>query len=147
MNSLAVKGVQVMSMRRYFSVAALLAVALAGCTGPQPPAYRGLDMAAQLSPSSGDGSRHIPFHYADNHADLSRYTEIMLDPVAVYSGPDHQFGDLSQEDRLALASYMSGEFAETLKAKTVGSVCRTTRQGWGGNHPFPDLSRPIAVRL
>ncbi|TNC96903.1 MAG: hypothetical protein FD119_1409 [Stygiobacter sp.] len=95
----------------------LLVMILAGCANSQPVAYRGLDLAPQLGPNSNDDDEHIPFHYAANDADWNRYTEIVLDPVVVYGSPDHQFGELPQEDRVELAAYMGEQFAEALKTK------------------------------
>ena len=35
----------------------------------------------------------------------------------IYRGPDQQFGDISEEDKASLASYMQSQFAEKLRSR------------------------------
>ena len=42
---------------------------------------------------------------------------ILERPVVIYRGPDHQFGDMSEEDKAALADYMKSQFTETLRSR------------------------------
>lgn len=98
---------------------ALLAVGLlAGCaTTAHPVIYHGLDSASQLAPNTQDKKGHIPYLYTSVNSDWSRYTSVMLDPVAVYAGADEQFGKLPEKDRKALAGYMQAQFAQALGLK------------------------------
>ena len=46
-----------------------------------------------------------------------KYSAIIVDPVAVYSGPDNQFGDLSKADKQELARYMDTTFNKVLSQR------------------------------
>jgi hypothetical protein len=46
-----------------------------------------------------------------------KYNALIIDPVAIYSGPDHQFGDLSEADKQELARYMDTTFRKTLSQR------------------------------
>jgi hypothetical protein len=95
-----------------FGTIALLTVPalLAACTGTTPMAYSGIDSAALLQKNLGSNN-HVKFAYAAPDFDLARYTRMIVDPVAIYNGPDQQFGSLSVADRTLVASYMRDEFA------------------------------------
>jgi hypothetical protein len=95
-----------------FGTIALLAapVLLAACSGTAPVAYTGIDSAALLQRDSR-GDNHVKFAYAAPDVDLAHYTRMIVDPVAIYNGPDQQFGSLSIADRMSVASYMRDEFA------------------------------------
>jgi len=90
---------------------------LAGCAGTQPLSYQGLASAAQLAPNPQDKDGHIPFLYAADGIDWQQYTSIILDPVTIYSGPDQQFGDTSDANKIELANYMQAQFSQSLKTK------------------------------
>lgn len=97
--------------------AALLACALlAGCASPQPVAFTGLASAPDLQPNPQDDSGHVPFRYAREVA-WQRYTKVIVEPVALYAGPDHQFGDMTPEDRDLLARYMQARLAQKLATR------------------------------
>jgi len=89
---------------------------LAGCSGAEPVAYTGIASSSQLRPDPNDASGRIPYRYATS-VDWRDYTRAMIDPVAIYRGPDHQFGDMSDNDRAALGSYMQTQFAEKLATR------------------------------
>jgi Protein of unknown function (DUF3313) len=89
---------------------------LAGCATTQPVAYKGLASASGLAPNpQKDG--HVPFRYSGDDSDWSKDTSVILDPVAVYSGPDQQFGNTSEADKTILVDYMQRQFAQALKTK------------------------------
>jgi hypothetical protein len=96
-------------------IAAVVAV-LAGCGSADPVAYSGLASSSYLKPDPQDGSGHVPFRYA-TQVDWRRYSRAIIDPVTVYRGPDHQFGDMSEEDKTALVTYMQSQFAEKLGSR------------------------------
>ncbi len=86
-------------------------VLLAACTGTAPVAYTGIASAGLLQ-KNPSGDDHVNFAYAVPDVGLARYTQVIVEPVAIYTGPDQQFGSLSTADRAAVAGYMRGEFAD-----------------------------------
>jgi hypothetical protein len=54
----------------------------------------------------------VNFAYAAPDVGLTHYTKLIFEPVAIYTGPDQQFGSLSGADRAAIADYMRAEFAD-----------------------------------
>ncbi|MHC6084415.1 DUF3313 domain-containing protein [Ralstonia solanacearum] len=96
----------------------LIAVAcasLVGCAGVQPVAYSGVESSRYLKPNPQDDSGRVPYSYS-TQVDWSRYRRVMMDPVVIYRGADNQFGNMSEGDRAALASYMQNRFAEKLQS-------------------------------
>lgn len=93
------------------TVSLAASVLLAACSGTAPVAYTGIDSAAllQKNPRSDD---HVPLVYAASDVGLARYTRMVVEPVAIYDGPDQQFGALSAADRMLIADYMRDEFAK-----------------------------------
>lgn len=91
-----------------------LAILTTGCASNQPVRYAGIDSTSQLTPNTGDKSDRIPYHYT-SQVDWKKYHSIIIDPVSIYQGTDHQFGDMEQSDRQKLAAYMQKQFAETLR--------------------------------
>jgi hypothetical protein len=89
--------------------------------------------------------------YVNPSANFTTYRNVIVDPASVYTGPDAQFGDISQDDRAKYAAIMADELssdvakafppltgpptAETLRLrvvllgakKTVGGVATATR--------------------
>ena len=98
-----------------FSILAFCA-ALAACAGTQPIPYAGIASSSQMSRSQSDDSGRIPFEYKSN-TDWRKYTSFVLDPVSIYRGSDSQFEDISEDDKVFLASYMQTEFGEKLEAR------------------------------
>lgn len=94
-------------------LAAAICGLLAGCASPDPVAYRDLASSADLKPNPDGDSGNVPYRYA-RHVDWRSYTNAIVLPVEIYQGPDNQFGDLSQEDRTALAQYMQKRFTGKL---------------------------------
>jgi hypothetical protein len=66
-----------------------------------------------LTPNPSDGSGHVPYRYATT-VDWRAYNKAIFEPVVIYRGADHQFGDMSEQDKASLASYMQTRFAEKL---------------------------------
>jgi hypothetical protein len=86
---------------------------LTACAGVQPVAYSGISSSPQLKQNRDGDSGKVPFKYAAPVV-WSRYTQVMLDPVAVYQGADNQFGDMKDVDRTELAGYMAETFSKKL---------------------------------
>jgi hypothetical protein len=106
----------------------VIAMALTGCAGTPPAHYAKLASSPQLSANTDDQSDRIPYRYS-TPVDWKKYANIMIEPVAVYQGTDNQFGDMSLDDKKALASYMREKFSEELRPR------------------FREVSTPIAGTL
>jgi len=89
---------------------------LSACAGVQPVAYSSLASSSQLKENRDHDAAQTPFRYAEPVV-WSHYSQVIVDPVAVYRGSDNQFGDLSDEDKDVLAAYMKKTFAETLSKR------------------------------
>ncbi|GLQ87300.1 DUF3313 domain-containing protein [Dyella flagellata] len=99
------------SPHRWQLLLAAACIALAGCASVKPIPYSGLASSSYLSPDTHNS--RVPYRY-DTAVGWRSYQKIILDPVAVYQGPDNQFGSMRDEDKSALASYMQNEFAQKL---------------------------------
>lgn len=93
-----------------------LCAALAGCANVQPVAYSEVASSSYLAPNPSDSSGRVPYRYAST-VDWRAYNKVILEPVVVYRGADQQFGDMSEQDKAALASYMQAKFAEKLRSR------------------------------
>ncbi|MBN3757660.1 DUF3313 domain-containing protein [Paraburkholderia sp. Tr-20389] len=89
------------------------ALAMTACSSVQPVAYSGISSSQQMKQNRGDDATKVPYRYAAPVV-WSRYTQVMFDPVVVYRGGDNQFGDMTEEDKSALADYMSKTFSTKL---------------------------------
>jgi len=78
---------------------------VAACTTPDPTVYSGLASGSQLQPNSEDKTGRVPYRY-QTKVNWSQYNRIIVDPVAVYNGPDNQFGKVLEKDKAFLANYM-----------------------------------------
>jgi hypothetical protein len=93
-------------------VLALCEVA-SGCASVTPVAYSEVASSAYLAPNPSDTTGRVPYRYAAA-VDWRAYDKAMLDPIVIYRGRDHQFGDMSERDKAALAAYMRTRFLESL---------------------------------
>lgn len=98
------------------SLLIVAAIAASGCTSTSPVKYSGIPSSARMSPNTSDDSDRVPFRYATS-PDWSKYRGISIEPIAIYTGSDAQFNELSQDDRRRLANYMHKKFGEVLAAK------------------------------
>ncbi|CAM3711116.1 DUF3313 domain-containing protein (plasmid) [Agrobacterium radiobacter] len=89
---------------------------LAGCTTADPTAYAGLASAHHLKADPSDRSGRVPYRY-NSGANWRQYDKVIVDPVTVYRGQDHQFVKVSQQDKNALASYMHSRFTQELRTR------------------------------
>jgi hypothetical protein len=114
----------------------------AGCATTHPVAYQGLASSSQLS-SNPQNARHVPFLYSANDVNWLGYNSIVLEPVAVYDGPDQQFGNASPADKALLAEYAHRQFTQALATRyTVAAApgphtlrIRVTLTGFEPNTP------------
>ncbi|OAI31660.1 hypothetical protein A1351_20810 [Methylosinus sp. R-45379] len=95
---------------------ALLCLGTSACSSVDPIAYSGLPSSAHLQPNRQDDAKRIPFRYAAT-TDWRAYNRLVIDPVAIYRGSDHQFGDMAEADKASLAEHMQSEFAEKLRSR------------------------------
>lgn len=100
---------------------ALLAVSialagLAGCSSTAPVRYTGLASSPQMRPTQGDTADHTPYSFS-TPVDWLQYTNVILSPVALYTGADQQFEDISENDKIVLAEYMQAQLKQKLRAR------------------------------
>jgi hypothetical protein len=94
----------------------LLCAIAAGCATVTPVPYSEMASSAYLKPDASDSSGHVPYRYS-TAADWRAYNKVLLEPVVIYRGKDHQFGDMSDKDKATLAAYMQNSFAERLRSR------------------------------
>ncbi|MCA1323305.1 DUF3313 domain-containing protein [Herbaspirillum seropedicae] len=78
--------------------------------------YTGIDSTRVLANNVDDSTGRVPFSYS-LPVDWSSYRAAIVAPVVIYRGADHQFGDMSESDKSALASYMQQKFTEELRSR------------------------------
>jgi hypothetical protein len=93
-----------------------LCAALTGCAGVKPVPYSEVASASYLAPNPSDPSGRIPYRYSAA-VDWRAYNKAVMEPVAIYRGPDQQFGDMSEADKASLATYMQTRFEEKLRSR------------------------------
>lgn len=98
------------------SVCLIVSGTLASCTTADPTAYAGLASAQHLKADPSDRSGRIPYRY-NSGTNWRQYDKIIVDPVTVYRGQDHQFGKVSEQDKSTLASYMQSQFTQKLRTR------------------------------
>jgi hypothetical protein len=69
-----------------------------------------------MRPNQQNDSGTIPYIYS-TPTKWASYSKAIVDPVAIYQGPDNQFGDMADGERAALAQYMQEKFVETLSKR------------------------------
>lgn len=90
-----------------------VSLALAACGTAAPTAYSGLESAEQLAPNPREDKGRVPYRYV-GEVDWAHYQRIIIEPVEIYRGSDHQFGDLADTDKDILAAYMQEQFGNQL---------------------------------
>jgi hypothetical protein len=93
-----------------------LGAAMAGCASVAPVPYSEMASSAYMAPDKSDASGRVPYRYS-TPVDWRAYNKVILDPVVVYRGRDHQFGDMSDKDKATLAAYMQNSFADRLRGR------------------------------
>jgi hypothetical protein len=140
------------SAKRAISCAAVSAALFLTAT---PTIAQTVDHAPVNLPASAqmnqDKAGSESWTYVNPNANFTTYRQVIVDPTTVYTGPDAQFGDISQDDRTKFAAIMTDELqseigtafpapsgpptADTLRLrvvllgakKTVGGVATATR--------------------
>jgi hypothetical protein len=96
--------------------AVTLCVVAGGCASVTPVAYSEMPSSAYMVPDTSDASGRVPYRYA-TQVDWRTYNKVILDPVAIYRGSDHQFGNMSEKDKATLAAYLQTRFADKLRGR------------------------------
>jgi hypothetical protein len=99
-----------------FLVVSIGLAGLAGCSSTAPVRYTGLASSPQLRPTQGDDADHTPYSFS-TAVNWRQYTNVILNPVAIYTGADQQFEDISEDDKLVLAEYMQAQLKQRLRAR------------------------------
>jgi hypothetical protein len=107
------RGTMYRSITQYRIAPIALCAALCGCAATRPVAYSQLASTPELRSAPERRDYRTPYRY-DTDVDWKKYTRLIIEPVAVYSGPDGQFEKVSEADRDVLARYMQKQFAEKL---------------------------------
>ncbi len=94
----------------------VLCAGISGCASVAPVPYSEMASSAYMAPDKSDASGRVPYRYS-TPVDWRAYNKVILDPVVVYRGRDHQFGDMSGKDKATLAAYMQGCFAARLRSR------------------------------
>lgn len=94
----------------------VLGVSMGGCASVAPVPYSEMASSAYLAPDKSDASGRVPYRYS-TPVDWRAYNKAILDPVVVYRGRDHQFGDMSDKDKATLADHMQNCFADRLRGR------------------------------
>jgi hypothetical protein len=92
----------------------ILCAALGGCANMAPVVYSEVASSSLLAPNPSDTTRRIPYRYS-TEVDWRAYNKVIIEPVVIYRSPDQQFGDMSEQDKASLASYMQTRFADKLR--------------------------------
>jgi uncharacterized lipoprotein YmbA len=117
-------------MRKLLWLASLAAcVTLSGCASTQPAQYSDIASSSRLRPNPQDRSGRVPYSYAVP-VDWRQYRRVIVEPVAIYRGPDSQFEKISEDNKRRLADYMRQQFTDRL-----GGVFEIT------DRPGPDTIR------
>ncbi|MBY5775368.1 DUF3313 domain-containing protein [Rhizobium leguminosarum] len=104
-----------------FFRAALIALTAisAGCASTAPVAYQGIASSKQLSLNAQNKDGKVPLLYSGAGVNFKAYSAMIVEPVEIYRGRDHQFGNTSDRDKVALASYMKDTFENRLRSKYI----------------------------
>ncbi|PLP96718.1 DUF3313 domain-containing protein [Cupriavidus pauculus] len=115
---------------RHLLAAAPIVIVMAGCASPKPLPYSGIASSSAMTPNTRTDDARTPYAYV-TPVDWQKYKSMVVEPVAIYRGPDQQFGEMSNEDKAELARYMHSEFSTKLR----------TRFTLTGNSGAPDALR------
>lgn len=99
-----------------FTMICISLVSLTGCSSTRPVPYTNLSSSPQLQQNSQKDADKIPYVYSSN-VNWNNYSALMIEPIAIYAGPDNQFGDLAEGDKQELSKYMDAEFKQVLSQR------------------------------
>lgn len=100
------------------ALAAVLALAFAGCATTRPVAYQNLASSSQLAANASADSDRIPYEYAAD-VNWGDYGTVLLEPVVIYRGRDNQFEKVSEAEKKELAGYTQEQFLHKLQSSRL----------------------------
>lgn len=89
---------------------------MAGCASVAPVAYSDVASSSYMAADPSDTTGRVPYRY-NAEVDWRSYNKAILDPVVIYRGRDHQFGDMSDNDKAELAAHMQTSFMARLATR------------------------------
>ncbi|WP_184557762.1 DUF3313 domain-containing protein [Xanthomonas arboricola] len=92
---------------------AVAGISLIGCSSTRPLPYSQLPSSSYLRPHDGSRGDRMPYAYHSN-VDWTRYRAAIVEPVAIYRGPDAQFEEVPEQDKRMLADDMQQQFGYAL---------------------------------
>ena len=95
---------------------ALSSLVFASCAGSRPPAYSLLSSSSRLQTNPNDKSGKTPYLFSSGPI-AGKYSKVVVEPVAIYSGDDQQFDKVSAKQKAVLAQYMKEEFQKELSTR------------------------------
>lgn len=93
-----------------------LCAIVAGCATVSPVPYSEMASSSYMAADTSDASGRVPYRYS-TEVDWHAFNKVILEPVVIYRGRDHQFGDMSDKDKTTLAAYMQTRFADKLRGR------------------------------
>lgn len=98
------------------AVAVVGLVALTGCSNDPtvPEGFQGSSTPPGARLEQGEVLGRTAMVWRNPQTDAARYGKVILDPVAVYRGPDASYGDLSEQDIQHLADFAKREYTRAL---------------------------------
>ncbi len=103
-------------MRRYqLTMIGLLflAVTLSGCAAKETVGT-GIPQVSKMETHPQDDRTLL---YVNNNAPKQTYSKFIVEPVQIYEGADHGFGDISIEDRRMMAAFTHNEMMRVISEK------------------------------
>jgi hypothetical protein len=99
---------------RMLSIAMLaLVIVLGGCAG-KGPVGAGVPSASKLETHPQDDRALL---YINPDAPKKTYSKFIIEPVQIYQGQDHGFGDIPMEDRRMMADFTRNEMLRVISEK------------------------------
>jgi len=99
-----------------FALICISLLSLTGCSSTKPVPYTNLSSSPQLQQNSQKDADKIPYTYSAN-VNWNNYSALIIEPIAIYTGPDNQFGELAEGDKQELSKYMDAEFRKVLSQR------------------------------
>lgn len=93
---------------------AALCVGLVGCANTRPIPYTGVESSPRLEPNPHNQSGRIPYLYSAE-TNWQNYSNVIVEPVVIYDGSDHQFKKTPEDEKRLLSQYLYDQVCEQLR--------------------------------
>lgn len=137
-------------------ISAILVV-VGGCASKEPTVPTGIESNASGSSTplqQGEIAGRPAMVWRNPNADLRKYNRVIVEQVAVYRGPDANFGGMSEQDLNQLAEFTRSEFIRAIGPYAASAAgpgvarLKVTIAGAEGNVPVAStVSRVLPVGL